>query len=106
MIIPRTESMAMGLRLGILALTVFFCTAALVLHAGALANPLLIQDDFQILEHSYTWQAAWQNLGRSHNEHVMPLGRLSTWLLVQAAGRPSALPGMAALQGPIAVVIG
>lgn len=80
--------------------------ATLVLHLTPLAHPMLVYDDFQVLAHSYTWEATHQNLWRSHNEHVMPLGRLSTWLLVQLAGRPTALPVLAAWQGPLAVLAG
>lgn len=82
------------------------CLLAIVLHLPQLCRPVLIYDDFQILAQSFTWDATWNNLGLPHNEHVMPLGRLSTWLLVQLAGRASALPLAAGLQGPLAVVAG
>jgi hypothetical protein len=80
--------------------------AAVAVHAYALTHATLYCDDFQILIRSWTWPAAWQHLWEPTNEHIMPLGRLTTWLLVGAAGRPTALPLAAALQGPVAVVVG
>lgn len=80
------------------------CVLALGLHICSILWPTLYWDDFQILAGSWTWEAAWQNLSVPFNEHVMPLGRISTWVLVQIAGRPTALPLAAALQGPLAVL--
>jgi hypothetical protein len=67
---------------------------------------MLYCDDFQILLRSWTWSATQANLWQPANEHVMPLGRLTTWVVVQLAGRPSGLPGVTALQGPLAVLVG
>jgi hypothetical protein len=78
--------------------------ATLALHASCVIYATLLFDDFQLLTGSFTWGLTWQHLWQPHNEHVMPLGRLSTWLLVQVAGRPTALPILAALQGPLAVL--
>jgi hypothetical protein len=36
----------------------------------------------------------------------MPLGRITAWAVVQAAGQPTWLPFVAALQGPLAVLLG
>ncbi len=63
-------------------------------------------DDFPILMESWTWRAACTHLWRPFNEHVMPLGRISTWCLVWLAGSPTGLPLATALQGPLAVVLG
>jgi hypothetical protein len=82
------------------------CVAALSLHAYPVARPFLFDDDFAILRDSWTWDDAWANLWRPWNEHAMPLGRLSTWMLVRLAGRPSAVALAATLQGPLAVVVG
>jgi hypothetical protein len=82
------------------------CLAALALHAYALAHPALVGDDFQILVRSRTWSAARDNLWLSHNEHAMPLGRLTTWALVALAGRAENLPWVCAWQGPLAVLLG
>jgi hypothetical protein len=82
------------------------CLAALTLHAYPLLYPYLFDDDFAILRDSWTWQAATDNLWRPWNEHAMPLGRLTAWGVVQAAGRPTNLPLVAALQGPLAVLAG
>src|SRR5437588_11373758 len=90
-------------RLGLAAL---LCLATLALHALCIVYATLLFDDFQLLTASYSWDLTRQNLWQPHNEHVMPLGRLSTWLLVQVAGRPAALPTLAALQGPMAVLVG
>ncbi|OAI51385.1 hypothetical protein AYO44_00825 [Planctomycetaceae bacterium SCGC AG-212-F19] len=80
--------------------------AAFLLHLPQLTRPTLLFDDFQILAKSYTWEATLANLGQTHNEHIMPLGRLSTWLLVQTAGRASLLPLVVSLQGPLVVLVG
>jgi hypothetical protein len=61
-------------------------------------------DDFQILVGSWTWRDTWANLWLPHNEHSMPLGRLSTWLLALIAGRPTMVPLTLALQGPLALL--
>lgn len=82
------------------------CLLALALHLVPVLRPMLIWDDFQILAGSWTWQTARANLWVPFNEHVMPLGRISTWVLIQIAGRPTALPQVTALQGPLAVLAG
>jgi hypothetical protein len=78
--------------------------AALALRARALAQPMLLIDDFQILARSWTLGDAWDNLWVPANEHSMPLGRLSTWVLMHLAGRVSNVPLVFALQGPLALV--
>jgi hypothetical protein len=81
------------------------CAAALCLHAYPLTHPILVDDDIQIVAASWTWKATWTNLWVPSNEHAMPLGRLSTWALVQLAGRPSLLPSVTAMQGPLALLL-
>jgi len=80
------------------------CGATLLLNSGPIFYPHVVIDDFQILIGSWAWQDARANLWLPHNEHSMPLGRLSTWLLVQIAGRPTLVPVALALQGPLALV--
>jgi hypothetical protein len=87
------------LLLGLLA-----CVAALILHTPPLLRPGLFYDDFQMVRASWTWQDARDNLWQPHNEHAMPLGRLTTWALVVFAGRPTNLPLVTALQGPLALL--
>ncbi len=83
------------------------CLAALVLHGYPLLRPALFDDDFLLLLKSWTWPAAWQNLWLPHNEHALPLARVSTAALVDlAGGRLTELPLLAAWQGPLAVVLG
>jgi len=82
------------------------CLAAVALHACQIVRPMLRYDDFQIIIQSWTWSAARANLWVPHNEHTMPLGRVSTWLLAVVAGEPSRLPLAASMQGPLAVVVG
>jgi hypothetical protein len=79
--------------------------AAVLLHIYPIVLPQLLSDDFRIIAGSLTWRAAWNNLWVPHNEHVMPLGRLSTALLVQLAGTLPNLPILAALQGPVALLL-
>src|SRR5262245_16573572 len=81
-------------------------TAALGLHVWPLLGPVLIQDDLQILARSATWSSTWDSLLQPHNEHLMPPGRITTRLLIGLAGRPTALPFAAGLQGPLALLTG
>jgi hypothetical protein len=80
--------------------------AALAVHSYLLAYPMLYGDDFQILIRSWTWSAVETSLWETANEHAMPLGRLTTWVMVHVAGRPTFLPRVATLQGPLAVLAG
>jgi hypothetical protein len=80
--------------------------ACLALHAYPVLHPWLQDDDFWILSQSRTWQRTSEHLWRPWHEHAMPLGRLSTWVVVQLAGSASGLPRAAALQGPLAAMLG
>jgi hypothetical protein len=76
------------------------------LHAAALGRPTLYCDDFQIVVRSWTWPAVERNLWVPANEHTMPLGRLSTWALIQLSGSQTTFPQVLVLQGPLAVAAG
>jgi hypothetical protein len=78
--------------------------ATLALRLPSVAYPGLVMDDFQLAQASWTWRAARDNLWAPHNEHSMPLGRLSTWLLIRLAGAPERVPQVLILQGPLAVL--
>lgn len=80
--------------------------AGLGLHAYPLWRPWLFDDDFGILAGSRAWASTLANLWRPWNDHAMPLGRLSTWALMQLSGRAVWLPLTAALQGPLAMIAG
>jgi hypothetical protein len=82
------------------------CGAALYLNRETLTHPYLMLDDFGILARSWTWQDTIANLWVTSNEHSMPLGRLSTWLLIRLASRPSHLAAVLDLQGPVALLAG
>jgi hypothetical protein len=82
------------------------CLASLLLYASSLWRPVLSQDDFEILEQSWTWKRTRAALWVPQNEHAMPLGRLLTWGLVCLAGRQTALPLVCALVGPVALAVG
>jgi hypothetical protein len=81
------------------------CLTSLALHSLPLLYPMLWLDDFQMLAQSWTWHDTWANLWIPNNEHSMPLGRLSTWILVQVAGRPTRIPQTLACQGPVALLL-
>jgi hypothetical protein len=85
---------------------VLACLAALSLYARPVWAPVLIQDDFQILEQSWTWERTREGLWRPHNEHFMPLGRLLAYGLVCLGGGMTAMPRACALVGPLALVAG
>ncbi len=90
----------------VIVLALAACLAAFALHAYPVFRPMMVYDDFQILEKSLTWRSTWANLWVPSNEHAMPLGRLSTFALVQSAGRQTLLPLATALQGPLAILAG
>jgi hypothetical protein len=90
----------------VLVILAAICLANLALYAKFIANPYLAMDDFQILVRSWTWQRTWDELWVPANEHAMPAGRLTTWALVRLAGRASAVPPLAAWQGPLAALAG
>jgi hypothetical protein len=87
-------------------LGVLTALAALGVHGLSLYHPLLYFDDFDILLKSLTWGDACANLWVPVNEHTCPLTRLSNWLLIQAAGRLTALPLAAALQVRLMLLAG
>ena len=87
-----------------IAIGLFACLAARALQARAIFWPMIVFDDFGILARSLTWATTCANLWIPANEHAMPLGRLSTWCLVQLAGRPTWFPAVCAWQGPLAVL--
>ncbi|HEV3204033.1 MAG TPA: hypothetical protein VGY77_06610, partial [Gemmataceae bacterium] len=62
-------------------------------------------DDFPILMESWTWEAACKNILLPFNEHIMPLGRLSTWALGQLAQPITRLPFLTASQGILATLV-
>jgi len=80
--------------------------ASLWLNLYPVFQPVLVDDDLQILLQSWTWDRTWAGLWVPQNEHAMPLGRLFTFGLNALAGRPSALPLAAALVGPLGLLLG
>jgi hypothetical protein len=88
----------------VLALALLAAAAAVGLEAYPLTHPQFVFDDLSIVLHSWTWEKTCANLWVPDNEHTKPLGRLSTWLLTQLAGRVTAVPLALALQGPLALV--
>lgn len=93
-------------RLYALAVLAAVCLTSLGLYTKFIAHPFLAVDDFQILVRSWTWERTWRELWVPANEHAMPVGRVTTWALVQLAGRASAVPAVTAWQGPLAVIFG
>ena len=87
-------------------LALLACTASLTLYAAFLWEPFILQDDFQILRGSWTWQKTWADLWVPQNEHAMPAGRLTTWVLIYLSGRLTTLPWLCSWQGPLALVAG
>jgi hypothetical protein len=87
-----------------LLLGIAACAAALSLYGYALVRPQLLQDDFQILAQSVTWQQTRDGLWVPNNEHAMPLSRLLTFAVIQLAGRATNYPQAASLVGPTALL--
>jgi hypothetical protein len=69
-----------------------------------IVRPMILWDDFEIVRRSWTWHDALANLWYPANEHSMPLGRITTWLMVSLAGKLSCVPYVIAWQGPLAVL--
>ncbi|HVS34064.1 MAG TPA: hypothetical protein VMS17_00685 [Gemmataceae bacterium] len=79
--------------------------AAVLLYAWPLSHAVLMQDDFQILAQSWTWQKTLNGLLAPNNEHVMPLSRLLVFVVVQLAGRTTALPFFGVLTGVVGLIL-
>jgi hypothetical protein len=80
--------------------------AVLALYAYPVCRPVLFYDDFQMVARSLTWERVRENLWVPANEHAMPLGRVSTWALLQLAGRPTRYPLAVSFHGPLALLVG
>jgi hypothetical protein len=80
------------------------CDLALVLNIICILRPVLVGDDWQIVVESWTWDSARAHLWQPHNEHSMPLGRLSIWLMGLLAWKQTNVPLVMALQGPLALI--
>jgi hypothetical protein len=80
------------------------CDAALLLNILALLRPVLLGDDWKMVVASWTWAQTRDHFWLPHNEHSMPLGRLSIWLMAQLAGKQTNLPLVFGLQGPLALI--
>jgi hypothetical protein len=94
----------MSARRGVTLVLIAICTANFTLYARWVIQPYLLADDFQILLRSWSWQATWDNLWVPANEHAMPLGRLTTAVLIHLADRISIVPHLTAWQGPLAIL--
>jgi hypothetical protein len=103
MTVPSSAPSFSARTAGLLAAAFLLATA---LYAHPLLFPVLSQDDFQILDQSWTWQKTVEGLWLPNNEHAMPLGRLLTYIVAQLAGRPTALPFSCALTGVIGLLFG
>jgi hypothetical protein len=80
------------------------CLGALIVNSLCILRPFLYGDDFQIVVASWTWQDVRSNLWVPQNEHSMPLGRISTYVLARLAGKQTNVPLVLALQGPLALI--
>jgi hypothetical protein len=99
---PALASTKASMLVGIAA-----CLAMLALHSYPLVRPWLFDDDFTLLTDCWTWESTKQNLWAPFNENAMPpmpLARLFDYVLVQLAGSVMALPRVAGLQGPLALL--
>src|SRR5262245_33815653 len=83
----------------------FAATASFFLHIVAILHPTLVYDDWGILASSWTWRRTVDHLWMPNNEHMMPLGRITTWALVHAVDGQARVPLLTALHGPVLVLI-
>lgn len=79
--------------------------AVVILYAPVLIRPALLFDDYDILVRSWTWDETRASIWVPQNEHAMPLGRLTTWLLVWLSPNFQTLAYLCALQGVLAVIV-
>ncbi len=93
------------MRCGVWLPVFFACVACLLLYARSLVGPVVFYDDFQILTQSWTWEKTLDGLWVPQNEHAMPLGRLLTFALEWLVGRPSRLPLVTCLFGPLLLLL-
>lgn len=103
---PSADPLQSRSRAWVVGIAGLLCVTAFLLHGARLLRPFMWEDDFEIVAQSFTWPAARANLWVPANEHTMPLGRISTWLMIEAAGRQSHLPVATAWHGPVAVLLG
>jgi len=80
--------------------------ASLAFYIPGIVRPMMLWDDFEIVRRSWTWQDTLANLWYPANEHSMPLGRLTEWLMVCIAGDLSNVAFVNAFQGPLALLGG
>src|SRR6185437_7404059 len=89
----------------ILVPVVLACIAAWLPYIRPLIAPAVIIDDYEILAQSRTWQRTLDGMWIPQNEHIMPLGRLLTFILEQLVGRLTLLPETVTLIGPVGLLI-
>jgi hypothetical protein len=92
------------------SLPVFLLLAAAMLgmvslHIYPLLHPWIFDDDFTLFTDAWDWPTTRQNLWAPFNDNVCPMERLAPFGLVQLAGRITAFPRVASLQGPIALAV-
>src|SRR4051794_8490612 len=92
-------------RPAVLLLGALGALATLALYARPVLFPMLSQDDFPILAHSWTWERTKAALWVPNNEHAMPLGRLWTFLVVRLAGGAAGVPRAGVLAGVGALLL-
>ncbi len=94
-------------RRGLIAfLGVLACLLTVYLHFERILQPLIWDDDFAILDASWTWSRTCENFWKPANEHAMPLGRVTTWLLVCLAGPMTRIPLATGMQGVVGILAG
>jgi hypothetical protein len=96
-----TEKRAAGLAFRELIVLAFL--AAWLPYMRPLLAPVLVGDDFDLLAESRTWQRTVEHLWQPHNEHVMPLCRLLTFVLEHLAVRLTFVPAVFTFVGPLAL---
>ena len=92
------------------SLPVFVLLAAAILgmvslHVYPLLHPWIFDDDFTLFTDAWDWPTTRQNLWAPFNDNVCPMERLAPFGLVRLAGRITAFPRVASLQGPIALAL-
>jgi hypothetical protein len=101
----RTDRARLRQFVSVAILAALVAVATVALHLRPLIRHILVDDDIQLIGASWNWDAVRQNLWVPANEHAMPAGRLTTWLLIQMAHRPTRLPEATAVQGPLALLV-
>lgn len=78
--------------------------ASLLVHMGTLVAPVIQNDDFVIVQQSWTWERTRANLWEPMNEHCWPVFRLAVYAIDQCSGGITGVPLAAMVFSRLALI--